>query len=61
MATLIHSLSTYTLVLLSQVLSNDGLHCSQLLDVSAMECPETSICLFHHNIQHEINNIIIVI
>ena len=43
MATLIHSLSTYTLVLLSQVLSNDGLHCSQLLCVSAMECPETSI------------------
>ena len=43
MATLIHSLSTYTLVLLSQVLSNDGLHCSQLLYVSAMECPETSM------------------
>ena len=43
MATLIHSLSTYTLVLLSQVLSNDGLHCSPLLYVSAMECPETSI------------------
>ena len=42
MATLIHSLSTYTLVLLSQVLSNDGLHCSQLLYVSAMECPETT-------------------
>ena len=43
MATLIHSLSTYTLVLLSQVLSNDGLHCSQLLYVSAMECPETTM------------------
>ena len=43
MATLINSLSTYTLVLLSQVLSNDGLHCSQLLYVSAMECPETSM------------------
>ena len=43
MATLIHSLSTYTLVLLSQVLSDDGLHCSQLLYVSAMECPETSM------------------
>ena len=42
MATLIHSLSTHTLVLLSQVLSNDGLHCSQLLYVSAMECPETT-------------------
>ena len=41
MATLIHSLSTYTLVLLSQVLSNDDLHCSQLLYVSAKECPET--------------------
>ena len=63
---IVYSLNTYTLVLLSQVLSNDGLHCSQLLYVSAMECPEKSMnksyfCLFHHNIQHEINNIIIVI
>ena len=42
MATLINR-HTHTLVLLSQVLSNDGLHCSQLLYVSAMECPETSM------------------
>ena len=40
---IVHSLNTYTLVLLSQVLSDDGLHCSQLLYVSAMECPETSM------------------
>ena len=39
---IVYSLNTYTLVLLSQVLSDDGLHCSQLLYVSAMECPETS-------------------
>lgn len=43
MATLINSSSTYTLVLLSQVLLDDALHCSQLLYVSAMECPETSM------------------
>ena len=65
MATLINSLSTYTLVLLSQVLSNDGLHCSQLLYVSAMECPETTInksdWSFSSQYPAEINNIIIVI
>ena len=65
---IVHSLNTYTLVLLSQVLSDDGLHCSQLLYVSAMECPETSMDKSDHFVsfitiinQHEINTIIVVI
>lgn len=65
---IVHSLNTYTLVLLSQVLSDDGLHCSQLLCVSAMECPETSMDKSDHFVsfitiinQHEINTIIVVI